>query len=737
MLFGRKKKNPVKIADKKVVEWKYTTCGYCSTGCSIQVGLNKEGEAVSSRGAAGADVNRGKLCVKGIFEHELFKSSGRGDMPLVRDKIFEGYEETDWDSALDQMAFEITRIQKTWGRDSFAIVSTGQLLTEEFYTLGKLSRAVIGTNNYDGNTTLCMASAVSGYKRSFGSDGPPGCYDDFEHTECLIAWGSNLPEQHPIIYWRIQEAQEKRKFPLIVIDPRVTMLAQKADMHLAIKPGTDVVLLNALCHVILEEGLEDRSYIEAHTNGYEQFEKLVSQYDPTTAAEITGIDEDTIRNVARLYAKADSAMSIWTMGINQSTHGSDGVVGINNLSLVTGNIGKQGGTSLSITGQCNAMGTREWSSCSGLPGYRALENPEHRQEIADYWGIDPEFFPKKRGLTETDIFPAIETGQIKGLWLVATNPMTSMPNTARIRKTLEKLDFLVVQDSYADVETTQYAHMYLPAATWAEKEGVFTNTERRVNIVRQVVKPHGHSKSDLWIFNNVAKRFEQGQRVKFPDQPEQVFDEMKHLSKGRLVDISGMSHDKIEQQKGIQWPYTEAMDKGDSDVDAADGKGDRRLYTDGHFSYADGKAKLIPLPFIDNNEKPENDYPFWLNTGRVVEHFHSRTKTGKIGNNNKYSPMPYMEMNPDAADELGLVHGEYVRCVSKRGDAIVMVQLTQRVPHDMVFIPFHFHDCVNRLTLGLLDPHSRQPAFKQSAVRIEAVEDQHEAAQLCLESREF
>lgn len=743
MLFGRKKKNPVKIADKEVVDWKYTTCGYCSTGCSIQVGLNKDGEAVSSRGAAGADVNRGKLCVKGIFEHELFKSSGRGDMPLVRDKIFEGYEETDWDSALDQMAFEIARIQKTYGRDSFAIISTGQLLTEEFYTLGKLSRAVIGTNNYDGNTTLCMASAVSGYKRSFGSDGPPGCYEDFEHTECLIAWGSNLPEQHPIIYWRLQEAQEKRKFPLIVVDPRVTMLAQKADMHLAIKPGTDVALLNALCHVILEEGLEDHSYIEAHTNGYEQFEKLVSQYDPTTAAEITGIDEDTIRNVARLYAKADSAMSIWTMGINQSTHGSDGVVGINNLNLMTGNIGKEGGTSLSITGQCNAMGTREWSSCSGLPGYRLLENPEHRQEIADYWGIDPEFFPKQRGLTETDIFPAIETGQIKGLWLVATNPMTSMPNTARIRKTLEKLDFLVVQDSYADVETTQYAHMYLPAATWAEKEGVFTNTERRVNIVRQVVKPHGHSKSDLWIFNNVAKRFEQGQRVKFPDEPEQVFEEMKHLSKGRLVDISGMSHDKIEQQKGIQWPFTEAMSNGrseserDTEEKPGDGKGDQRLYTDGHFSYADGKARLIPLPFIDNNEKPENDYPFWLNTGRVVEHFHSRTKTGKIGNNNKYSPMPYMEMNPDAADELCVVHGDYVRCVSKRGDAIVMVQLTQRVPYNMVFIPFHFHDCVNRLTLGLLDPHSRQPAYKQSAIRVEIIEDQHEAAQLCLESREF
>jgi predicted molibdopterin-dependent oxidoreductase YjgC len=735
MLFGRKKKNPIKIVDKGIVEWKYTTCGYCSTGCSIEVGLNAEGEAVSSRGAAGADVNRGKLCVKGIFEHELFKSSGRGNKPLYREKIFDDYRELDWDSALDKMGSEIQRIQQTWGRDSFAIVSTGQLLTEEFYTLGKLSRAVIGTNNYDGNTTLCMASAVSGYKRSFGSDGPPGCYDDFEHTDCLIAWGSNLPEQHPIIYWRFQEAREKRNIPLIVVDPRVTMLAQNADMHLAIKPGTDVVLLNALCHVILEEGLEDRTYIQAHTNGYEQFEKLVSEYDPTTAAKITGIDEDTIRNVARLYAKSDAAMSIWTMGINQSTHGSDGVVGINNLNLITGNIGKEGGSSLSITGQCNAMGTREWSSCSGLPGYRYLENPEDRQEIADFWGIDPEFFPKQRGLTETDIFPAIETGQIKGLWLVATNPMTSMPNTARIRKTLEKLEFLVVQDSYADVETTQYAHLYLPAATWAEKEGVFTNTERRVNIVRQVTQPHGSSKSDLWIFNNLSKRFTQSKKLNFPQQPEQVFEEMKHLSKGRLLDISGMSHDKIEQQKGIQWPYTEAM--AGANKEPEQDKGEQRLYTDGTFSYADGKAKLITLPFIDNNEKPENDYPFWLNTGRVVEHFHSRTKTGKIGNNNKYSPMPYMEMNPDAAVELGVIHGEYARLVSKRGDAVVMVQLTQRLPFDMVFVPFHFHDCVNRLTLGLLDPHSRQPAFKQSAVRVETIENQQAAAQLCLESRDY
>ncbi len=727
MLFGRNKKNLIKIADKGVVEWKYTTCGYCSTGCSIEVGINGQGEAVSSRGVGGADVNRGKLCIKGIFEHELFKTEGRGKKPLVRNSTLDEYQQTDWDSALDAMAGNIKKIQSEHGRDAFAIVSTGQILTEEFYALGKLTRGAIGTNNYDGNTTLCMASAVSGYKRSFGADGPPGCYEDFEKTDCLIAFGSNLPEQHPIIYWRLKEAMEKRKFPLIVVDPRVTMLAQFADMHLAINPGTDLVLLNSLAHVIIDEDLADLDYIEKHTNGVEEFKAVVEEYDPASASKICGIDEDTIRHVARLYAKAGQAMSIWTMGINQSTHGSDGVVGINNLNLITGNIGKPGGTSLSITGQSNAMGTREWSSCSGLPGHRVLENAEHRKEIADYWGIDPEFLPKQRGMLQTDIFPAIETGQIKGLWLIGTNPMTSMPNTSRIRKTLEKLDFLVVQDAYSDVETTEFAHMFLPAAIWAEKNGCFTNTERRVNRVTNVAKPYGDSKPDLWIFSHLAKRFENGLKMHFSENAEDMFEEMKVLSRGadRNLDISGMSYEKIEKNRGLQWPCREG-----------DETGTQRLYADGKFPYPDGKAKIVALPFVDNNERPDSDYPFWLNSGRVVEHFHTRTRTGKMGNMNKYSPTPYMEMNPDSAAAQGIGHQSYVRVISRRGDAVVMVQLTQRIPRDMVFIPFHFHDCVNRLTLGLLDPHSRQPAFKQNAVRIERV-DQNEAAQRNLEARDY
>lgn len=747
MLFGRKNRKPITIPAKEVKEWKYTTCNYCSTGCAIEIGLNDKGKIVTSRGHAGADVNRGKLCIKGLLEHELFDSPGRGMMPLMREKAHLPFQPASWNAALDKTAEKIKEIQAKYGRDSFAVVSTGQLLTEEFYTLGKLVRGQIGTNNYDGNTTLCMASAVSGYKRSFGSDGPPGCYGDFEHTHCLMAFGSNLPEQHPIIYWRLKEALEKRKFPLIVVDPRVTMLAQFADIHLPITPGTDTVLINSMMYVIFKEGLHDEAYIAAHTKGIDEMRAAVAEYDPKTAQHICGISEDLIRTVARLYAKAPAAMSIWTMGINQSTHGSDGVVNINNLNLITGNIGKPGGTSLSITGQCNAMGTREWSSCSGLPGYRALEKEKDRKKVADFWGIDESFFPPARGLTQTDIFPAIETGEIKGLWLVATNPMTSMPNQPRIRKAMENLEFLVVQDVYEDVETNKYSHVYLPAAVWAEKEGCHTNTERRVNLTRNVLPAYADSKPDFWIFREMSKRFQDRNQIHFPETPEGAFEEMKELSigEGRTLDISGMSYDRIEAARGIQWPYSEAQ----AVIDAAkagaaepalkqrqDYLGNPRLYTDGHFQTPDGRANLIPVRFVNNNECPDDEYPFWLNSGRVVEHFHTRTRTGKIGNCNKFSPTPYMEMNPDAAAELGIEHQSYVRLVSRRGDAVVMVQLTHRVGRDMLFIPFHFHDCVNRLTLGLLDPYSRQPAFKQNAVRVEHI-DQQEAARLNFERRTF
>lgn len=720
---------------RPVSRWERVTCGYCSTGCVVEIGLNEHGKPISTKGVADAEVNKGKVCVKGQFCHEQMNAKGRGHKPLLRselditsEKIIKDLDEpfssVSWDYALDTTAAGIKSIQGRYGRDSFAVISTGQLFTEEFYTLGKLVRGLIGTNSYDGNTTLCMSSAVSGYQRSFGSDGPPGCYEDFDHTSCLLAIGSNLPECHPVLYWRLKEAKDKRKFPVIVVDPRVTSFAQMADIHLPIKPGTDVALLNSLAHVVVSEKLADYEYIESHTTGYNDLAEHLKDFSPERTARICGIEPETIRKAARIYGQAVSAMTIWSMGINQSINGSNGVVAINNLNLITGNIGKPGGTSLSITGQCNAMGTREFSSCSGLPGYRSLDNKEDRDFIGKLWNVDPDFFPGKRGLVQTEIFPAIETGEIKGMWIIGTNPATSMPNSDKIKKLLGKLEFLVVQDAFDDAETVKHADVFLPATLWAEKTGTFTNSERGVSLTKAVCRPPSEARSDLWVFNNVAKRFDSKGKLTFPSDPEEVFDEIREVSKNRLCDYSGITYRHLTEKGATQWPF------------AIRGVSNKRLYADSNFRHPDGKAKLILVELDDNNEKPDNDFPLWLNSGRVVEQFHTRTRTGKIGNINKYSPCPYVEINPQAAQNIGVENMEYVKVVSHRSEAVAVAVITSRVSPDSVFMPMHFHDCANRLTLGLLDPHSGQPAFKQCSVRIEKVH-QHEAAIINMEARSY
>ena len=714
---------PVQIRQNPVEEWVPTTCGYCSTGCGIEVGVRKElgphgpcRKAVTVRAMTDHPVNRGKLCLKGIWEFEAVSAPNRATHPLLRKTSDASFQVVKWDEALTWVAGEFKRVQATYGRDALAVLSTGQIYTEEFYALGKLVRGGLGTNQYDGNTTLCMASAASGYKRAFGTDGPPGCYDDFEHTECLLAFGSNLVECHPVIYFRLKDALQRRKYPVIVIDPRATNFAQQADLHLPIRPGTDVVLLNALAHVILAEGLHDRDYIDRCTVGFEEFSRVVAGVTPEYAEGITGIPADMIKRVARLFGRAKAAMGIWTMGINQSIHGTDGVNGITNLCLITGNIGKPGGTALSITGQCNAMGTREFSSCSGLPGYRQLDNPVHRSEIARRWGIDESFLPAKRGRQMTDIFPAIEAGEIKALWLIATNPMTSMPDTKRTAAILSKLECFVVQDVFYPHDSAELAHCVLPAAMWAEKTGTFTNSERRVGLVRQAVDPPGEARSDLDIVLGLADTLGLGHL--FPARsPEDVFGEMAEISQGRTCDYSGLTYDRLETFGGLQWPVTrDCVEKSQAGV------GSRpetpRLYSDGRFPSSDGKARLIALTFEDWNERPDSNFPFWLNTGRVVEHWHTRTKTGRIGNLNKFSPMAYVEMHPTDAEYVMVRHMERAIVSSKRGRLKVVVQISERVAPGSIFIPFHFAKGANLLTLGLLDPISRQPAYKQCAVQI-------------------
>ncbi|MGB6742531.1 MAG: molybdopterin-dependent oxidoreductase, partial [Terracidiphilus sp.] len=480
--------------------WVDSTCGYCSVGCGMQLGV-RDGKVVSVRGNPNHPVNLGKLCPKGLAEHYAIDAEDRAKYPLLRKNG--QLVRIGWDEAIDTLVDRFRKVQRKYGQESLGIVSTGQLVTEEFYALGKLVQLGFGTTNYDGNTTLCMSTAVAGYKRSFGSDGPPGAYEDLEIADVILLIGANVAENHPILCTRL-EANAART--LIVADPRVTKTAMMADVYLPLKPRSDLALINAILRILIDEELYDREYVEQHTTG---FAELRASLEPCTvgyAASITGLSPELIRKTALLYGNAKAAFIGWTMGVNHSTKGTETVNAINNLALLTGNIGRAGASPFSITGQCNAMGTREAGFASGLPGYRKFESDQDREELARLWNLHVDRIPKKRGLAYPDIIEAAVSRKIRALWIIGTNPLVSFPNIDVLKHGLGNLDFLVVQDGFHPTPTTQLADMVLPAAIWGEKEGTYTNSERRVSKVNDAVKPPGEARSDFDIFLAVAER---------------------------------------------------------------------------------------------------------------------------------------------------------------------------------------------------------------------------------------
>src|SRR6266851_27196 len=441
--------------------WVKTTCGYCSVGCGMLVGV-KDGKAVTVRGNPDHPVNLGKLCPKGLSEHHILTAPGRATQPLLRKdgKL----TPVSWGEALDTMVQRFTAIQEKYGRESLGVVGTGQLLTEEFYTLGKLVQLGFRTRNHDGNTTLCMASAVSGYKLSFGSDGPPGEYADMETADVVLLIGANIADNHPILCHRldINKARNPNR-TLIVVDPRVTKTAMMADIHLPVKPRSDIALLNGIAHILIREDLIDHDYIAQHTTGFAEFAEFVSTFTPEHVAQITGLTEETIINIAFLYGRAKAAFIGWTMGVNHSSQGAVTVTAINNLALITGNIGRAGAAPFSITDQFNAMGTRESGFTSSLPGYRKFESTSDREELASLWGVSADHIPTARGLAYPDIIEAAVTGKIKALWFIATNPAVSFPNYAVLEQALRSVEFLVVQDGFHPTPTSDFADLVLPA----------------------------------------------------------------------------------------------------------------------------------------------------------------------------------------------------------------------------------------------------------------------------------
>jgi assimilatory nitrate reductase catalytic subunit len=694
-------------AQKVPDRWIPTTCGYCSVGCGMFIGV-KDGRAVSVRGNPDHPVNRGLLCPKGLSEHHTIHALNRATHPLLREGRTSS--RVGWDEAIATMASRFRSVQERHGAGAVGVIGTGQLVTEEFYALGKLVQLGIGTPNYDGNTTLCMSTAVAGYKRSFGSDGPPGAYEDLEQADVILLIGANIAENHPILCWRLQA---NRDTTIIVVDPRVTKTAMIADLHLPIRPRADLALVNGLIHIVIEHNLVDRAYVDRCTTGFDALRESVRDCTPERTAEITGLAPELILRTAWTYAHARAAFIGWTMGVNHSTKGTETVNAINNLALITGNIGRAGAAPFSITGQCNAMGTREAGFTSALPGYRKFESAEDRAELAAIWNLPPERIPQARGLAYPDIIEAVLERRIRALWIIATNPIVSFPNLGALQQALEGLEFLVVQDGYHPTPTSQYAHLVLPAAIWGEKEGTYTNSERRVSKVNRAVAPPGEARTDFDIFLHLAAALGVRDDI-FPGwtAPADAFEEWKRVSAGRLCDYSGITYRALEAQGGVQWPCA---------AGEADPRSTRRLYQDGVFGTEDGRARLIATQWEPFPEQPTDEFPFVLNTGRTVEHWHTRTKTGKVPILERLSPHAWVEMNPRDARALRLKPQDRVDIVSRRGRVSgVELRVTETIAPGQLFVPFHYVEAnANQVTQSAFDPFSREPNYKQSAVRIE------------------
>jgi assimilatory nitrate reductase catalytic subunit len=687
-------------------KWIQTTCGYCSVGCGLEIGV-RDNRAVAVRPLESHPVNRARLCPKGLSEHHTIHSENRLRHPLLR--VNGKLKQVGWDEAIGVMVERFRRAQASHGRNSLGVISTGQLVTEEFYTLGKLVQLGFGTSNYDGNTTLCMATAVSGYKLSLGSDGPPGAYEDLEAADVVLLIGANIAENHPILCQYLGNRPGQK---LIVADPRVTKTAMLADMHLPLKPRSDLALLNGIAHILVRYNLVNREYVERHTTGFDDLAAHLEKYHPSRVAEITGLSEEQIFKTALLYGRAKSVFIGWTMGVNHSTKGTETVNAICNLALLTGHIGRRGAAPFSITGQCNAMGTRETGFTTSMPGYRKFDDPADRAELASLWKIDEARLPAKRGLAYPDIIEGVVGGSIRALWIIATNPLVSFPNQSVLRQGLSNLEFLAVQDGYHPTPTTELADLVLPAAIWGEKEGTYTNSERRVSKVNRAVDPPGEARSDFEIFLAIAERL--GCRAElFPgwESPRDAFEEWRRVSRGRLCDYSGISYELLARRGAVQWPLPE----GAEPLNAS------RLYSEGKFPTADGRARLICADWEPFPEQPNREYPLILNTGRTVEHWHTRTKTREVPILERLSPEAWLEMNPRDARGLGLRSHDRVDIVSRRGRVrAVELRLTEITAPGQVFMPFHYFETnVNEVTQSAFDPISREPNYKQSAVRVE------------------
>ncbi len=686
-------------------------CGYCATGCQLKIHLDENGEAINLSPQAGYPVNLGMACPKGWQALDPLASPDRATMPLLRDEAGK-LTETDWPTALDVFTTRLKDIREKHGRESVAFLSTGQIPFEEMAFLGCLFKFGMGFLHSDANTRQCMATAVTAYKQSFGFDAPPATYADFEESDVIVLIGANLCIAHPILWQRVM--RNERNPQIIVIDPRATETAQAATQHIALKPKGDLALLYALAHCILRDGRVDAASL-ANTEGIDEFTEFLKDYPPAAVAARTGQTVEVIEALARTVSDPNKRVSWWwTMGVNQSHEGVRTAQAIINLCLITGNIGKPGTGPNSITGQCNAMGSRLFSNTTSLVGGHDFSDPAHRQKVSVGLGIPLENIPSDYSLAYDQILAAAESGTIKALWIVATNPFHSWINSGRLAALREKLEFLVVQDMYATTESARVADLVLPAAGWGEKDGCFINSERRIGTLKAVRKAPGQALSDFRIFRLIANAWGCGEMFAKWTHPEAVFKLLRDLTKGRPCDITGIDgYETIDQLGGIQWPFPSSSEG------VSPASSERRLFEDGHYYTPNGKAKLLFSPPADMPEPVDFDFPFLLLTGRgTSSQWHTQTRTGKSDILKKLYPEDvYLEIHPVDARQLRLKEGDPVTVRSRRGEITVAVYLAPTVQRGQIFIPMHYPE-VNNLTHSAFDPHSRQPNYKACAVAV-------------------
>ncbi|QQE64511.1 nitrate reductase catalytic subunit [Leptolyngbya sp. BL0902] len=675
-----------------------------------------------TRGDRAHPSSQGMVCVKGATVAESIDQD-RLLYPMLRESLDAPFERVSWEVALDQITHRIRDVLEDLGPDGVYMYGSGQFQTEDYYVAQKLIKGCLGTNNFDANSRLCMSSAVSGYLQSLGSDGPPCCYEDLDLTDCAFLIGTNTAECHPIVFNRLRKHHKRNPHvKLIVVDPRRTETAQVADLHLAIRPGTDITLLNGIGHLLLRWGALDQGFIHQSTQGFADYTDVLRHYEPSIVAERCGIAEADLETAARTWAKSQSVLSLWSMGLNQSSEGTAKVCSLISLHLLTGQIGKPGAGPFSLTGQPNAMGGREAGGLAHiLPGYRLVKNPQHRQEVEQFWGLPEGQISPTRGLTIGEMIPALEHDQVGLLWIAATNPAVSLPDLNRTKAALQRSPFTVYQDAYYPTETAAYAHLLLPAAQWGEKTGTMTNSERTVTLCQAFRPPVGEARADWEVFAEVGRRLGFADQFQFATSAD-VHREFVQITQGRLCDMTGISHEQLATSP-IQWPCP-TQETADTAADTAPDKHNKRLYTDHHFAYPDGRARFMPYHEKGLAEPADDRYPFVLTTGRLYGHWHTQTRTGRIAKIQKMHPQPFLEMHPRDAERLQLADQDWVEVRSARGTARLPVLVTKNIRPGTLFVPMHWGslwaedaEC-NALTHPEACPISLQPELKACAVQV-------------------